>query len=339
MPGAKAMLLPIARARALLPGVALAATIAAAASFIAAHYGAPVMLFALLIGMAFNFLADDARCAPGITFASRALLRMGVALLGLRLTLGDLTALGWRSVAAVVLLIALTIGAGFVGARIFGRQWRFALLTGGAVAICGASAALALSAVLPPNDRLERNTIFTVVAVTSLSTVAMIVYPILFQALGLSDLASGFLIGATIHDVAQVVGAGYSISTDAGDLATVVKLLRVAMLPVVLTLVIVALRFRFAQTSAARPALPWFVVAFAGLATINSAGVVPEPVLGSASVLSGALLVTAIAALGVKTSLRSMTEVGGGHLAVVTLETGVLLIAGLALVLTGLVGS
>ena len=335
-----ALSLPIVQARTLLPGLALAATIAAAASFLGDHYGAPVMLFALLIGIAFNFLADDIACAPGIAFASRTLLRTGVALLGLRLTLGDLTALGWQTVAAVAGLIAATIGAGFVGARLFGRQWRFALLTGGSVAICGASAALALSAVIPPNDKLERNTLFTVVAVTSLSTVAMIAYPILFSSLGLSDLASGFLIGATIHDVAQVVGAGYSVSNEAGDFATVVKLLRVAMLPVVLTVVILVLRVRFAgEASSARPSLPWFVVVFAVLAAVNSAGLVPVPVLESASVLSRAFLVTAIAALGVKTSLKAMAEVGGGHLGVVAFETAVLLILGLSLVLLGFVGN
>ena len=85
---------------------------------------------------------------------------------------------------------------------------------------------------------MERNTLFTVVAVTTLSTVAMIAYPILFAWLGLDDRQSGFLIGATIHDVAQVVGAGYSVSEEAGEIATIVKLLRVALLPVLLLIVI-----------------------------------------------------------------------------------------------------
>ena len=321
--------------RPLVPGLTLAATVAAAASFLGEHYGAPVMLFALLIGMAFNFLAADSACAPGIAFASKTVLRAGVALLGLRLTFGDLAGLGWQSVAAVVGLIALTIGTGFVGAKIFGRQWRFALLTGGSVAICGASAALALSAVIPPNDKLERNTLFTVVAVTAMSTIAMVLYPVLFNLLAFDDRTAGFLIGATIHDVAQVVGAGYSVSEPAGDTATVVKLLRVAMLPVVLTIVILCLRYADATPGGKRPGLPWFVVAFAALAAVNSTGMVPQPVLDGASTLSRAMLVTAIAALGVKTSLKAMAEVGGGHLGVVVLETLVLLGAALALVYSG----
>ena len=311
--------------RALAPGLALAATVAAAASFLAGHYGAPVMLFALLIGMAFNFLADDAACAPGVAFASKTLLRAGVALLGLRLTFGELSALGWQTVVAVAGLIALTIGAGFAASRLFGRGWRFAVLTGGSVAICGASAALAISAVIPHNDKLERNTLFTVVAVTGLSTIAMIAYPILFGALGLPDRVAGFLIGATIHDVAQVVGAGYSVSEVAGDTATVVKLLRVAMLPVAITAILLALRFADAGTPGARPGLPGFVVAFAALAVLNGTGLVPTAVAEGAATLSRGLLVTAIAALGVRTSLKAMTEVGGGHLGVVVLETLVLL--------------
>jgi len=322
----------IEKARTLAPGVVLAATIAGAATFLSEHYDAPVMLFALLIGMAFNFLAADTACSAGIAFASKTVLRAGVALLGLRLTFGDLSALGWQTIVIVVGLIALTIATGFVAARFFGRQWRFALLTGGSVAICGASAALALAAVIPPNDKLERNTLFTVVAVTTLSTVAMVAYPILFGALGLDDTTSGFLIGATVHDVAQVVGAGYSISESAGDTATIVKLLRVAMLPVVLTLVIVCLRFSPVGAAGGRPGVPGFLVAFVVFAAVNSTGYVPAVLTETASTLSRALLVTAIAALGVKTSLKAMTEVGGGHIGIVVVETLVLLGAALAVV-------
>ncbi len=134
------------------------------------------MLVALLIGMAFNFLATEGRCAAGISFTSRTVLRLGVALLGVRITVSDISALGICFVLAVVGLIALTVATGFAASRFFGRKWRFALLTGGSVAICGASAALALAAVIPPNDKMERNTLFTILAVTTLSTVAMVAY-------------------------------------------------------------------------------------------------------------------------------------------------------------------
>lgn len=314
----------------LAPGIGIALTIAAAASFLGEHYGAPTMLFALLIGMAFNFLASDGPCAPGIAFASKTLLRLGVALLGLRVTFNEVLSLGLGSILAVLGLMALTIATGFAAARLFGRKWRFALLTGGAVAICGASAALALAAVIPPNEKSERNTLFTVVAVTTLSTVAMIVYPILFKLLGMNDLETGFLIGATIHDVAQVVGAGYSVSDAAGETATIVKLMRVSMLPVVLLIVIACLRSNAA--TGARPSVPWFVTVFAVLVALNSFIGVPELISSTSADLSRWLLVTAIAALGMKTSLRAMTEVGGGHIGVVLIETLVMLGAAIVLV-------
>ncbi len=323
--------------RALYPGVAAAAVIALAAQFLGEHYGAPVMLFALLIGMAFNFLADTGPCAAGIAYASKTLLRIGVALLGVRLTAGDLADLGLGSIAAVIALMALTIATGFIAAPLLGRGWRFAILTSGSVAICGASAALALAAVIPSNDKLERNTLFTVVAVTTLSTLAMIAYPILLGALGFDERAAGFVIGATVHDVAQVVGAGYSISDPAGDTATIVKLLRVTMLPVVLTILILCLRFGPHGTEGGRPGLPWFVIAFAVLAGMNSLGAIPPVVGETASAVSRALLVTAIAALGVKTSLKAMTAVGGGHIGVVVIETLVLLGGAVLLVHYGIV--
>jgi uncharacterized membrane protein YadS len=169
-----------------------------------------------------------------------------------------------------------------------------------------------------------------VVAVTALSTVAMVLYPPLFGTLGLSDRETGFLIGATIHDVAQVVGAGYSVSDPAGDAATVVKLMRVAILPVVLVL---ALRgsTEAGSTGPTRvPLLPWFMVLFITLSVGGSLVALPVSLTGAVEAASRGMLITAIAALGVKTSLKAMLAVGGGHIAVVTIETLVLLAAAIA---------
>ena len=131
------------------------------------------------------------------------------------------------------------------------------ILTGGAVAICGASAALAISSILPKSGSRERDTIFTVIAVTTFSTIAMIVYPVIVTFIGLDDRAAGVFLGGTIHDVAQVVGAGYSISEEVGDLSTIIKLFRVSMLvPVVLLL---TLMFRAKTTEARGFFIPPFV--------------------------------------------------------------------------------
>lgn len=314
--------------RGLFPGLLLCVTIAAAASFLSDHYGGPAMLFALLLGIAFNFTVEEGKAKAGVEFASRFVLRLGVGLLGIRITVDQIASFGWQTPAIVAGLIALTIATGFGAARLFGRQWRFALMTGGAVAICGASAALAIASVIPHNDKTERNVLFTVVGVTTLSTIAMVIYPVLFGLMGLEDREIGFLIGATIHDVAQVVGAGYSISEEAGDTATLVKLMRVAMLPVVLVIVTLVLRATGTGTrGGAVPLLPWFMILFLFLSGLASAVELPEILRASVDNASRAMLLTAIAALGVKTSLKAIAAVGGGHVAVLTVETLVLLAA------------
>ncbi len=317
--------------RGIFPGLLVAAVLAIAATFLSEHYGGPTMLFALLLGIAFNFLSVEGKCAAGIEFTSRTVLRFGVALLGVRISVDQILDLGIEPIAIVVFAVAVTTLSGLVFARLCGRGWRFGILTGGAVAICGASAALALAAVLPKNEFTERNSIFTVIAVTTLSTVAMILYPLIIGAFSLDPQQAGIFLGGTIHDVAQVVGAGYSMSEQTGDTATFVKLLRVAMLaPVILTLSLV---FRKANATGGKTAfpLPAFVVGFAVLVVVNSMGLVPGTVQEPLIDLSRWCLVSAIAAIGMKTSLGAMAKLGFQHIAVVIGET--LLLAGMVLLL------
>ncbi|MFU1478941.1 YeiH family protein [Roseovarius sp. C7] len=306
-------------------GIFLACVIAASATFLSEHYGAPVMLFALLIGMAFNFLSTHEACAKGIEFSAKTLLRFGVGLLGLRLSIGDVESIGFTAVAAVVGFTLATLACGALLSFLFGRRMAFGLLAGGSVAICGASAALAITSVLPQRPGRDQDVLFVVIGVTALSTVAMIAYPVLFQGLGLSDLESGFLIGATIHDVAQVVGAGYSISDEAGVIATFVKMLRVALLPVVM--IIVMLSFRGAQSQ--RVTLPWFLVMFILLAILANTGLVPQVVSDLIKEASRWFLVIAISALGMKTNLATIVGVKPSYGAILIIET--LFLLGIAL--------
>ena len=152
-----------ARCAVLWPGLAMSAVVAVAALFLAEHYGAPVMLFALLLGMAVNFLSEDARCKPGIEFVARQVLRWGVALLGLKITLDQVQSLGWYSVFMVVLAVSLTIGLGIVMAKWMGFKPFFGLLSGGSVGICGASAAMAIAAAFPNHPQKDRATLFVVI--------------------------------------------------------------------------------------------------------------------------------------------------------------------------------
>jgi uncharacterized integral membrane protein (TIGR00698 family) len=321
----------------LFPGVLACGVVAAAATFLSQHYGAPVMLFALLLGQAMNFLSADGPCRPGIEFASRTLLRAGVALLGLRITLAQVSALGWGPVLLVGVCLVATIVVSVLAARLLGFQRLFGLLTGGATAICGASAALALSAALPAHPQKERATLFTVIVVSALSTAAMVLYPMLVQALGLDARQAGVFLGATIHDVAQVVGAGYSLSREAGDIATIVKLLRVAMLlPVILVATAITRSRGDAGGGKRPPLLPGFALAFAALVLVNSTGVVPAALQAAGSDASRWLLCTAIAAIGMKTQLKDLASVGFKPIALMVGET--VFLAALALLLLRSVG-
>jgi uncharacterized integral membrane protein (TIGR00698 family) len=219
--------------------------------------------------------------------------------------------LGWQPLAIVVISLVLTIGVSMLAARLLGFKSLFGLLTGGATAICGASAALALSAALPQHPLKERALLFTVIGVSALSTLSMIANPMLARALGLDAVQSGVFLGGTIHDVAQVVGAGYGMSQETGDVATVVKLLRVAMLLPVIVVAAWMTRSRGAEGGSARaPLLPWFALAFAALVALNSTGWVPPAVQVWGNDLSRWCPVAAIAAIGMKTQLKKLATVG-----------------------------
>ncbi len=308
-------------ARAAVPGLLLSATIALAVRFVSEQLGGPAMLYALLFGMAFNFLTEDERFATGIRFASRHILRFGVALLGLRITTGEVMDLGWPVVALIVASVVATILIGALIGRAFGLQGDQSVLSAGAVAICGASAALAIASVLPPHKDHERNTILTVAGVTALSTVAMVIYPVFVTFLGYDNATAGVFLGATIHDVAQVVGAGYIISDQTGEVSTLVKLIRVACLvPVVITISLLMHRHR-SPDAAGGPLLPWFLVAFVALVIVNSAGWVPDQLHTALTPVSSWCLLTAVAALGVKTSLKALADVGPKPVGVMVLQT------------------
>ena len=294
------------------PGVAVATAVALAASFIAQRYGAPAMLMGLLLGMAFHFLNETPRVGPGLELVAVKALRLGVALLGLRLTVADVASLGWTPVLLVVCAVLATLLFGVVLGRLLGCDRQLGVLTGGSVAICGASAAMAISSVLPKGPDTQRQTLFTIIGVTSLSTIAMVLYPIIGDVLQFNDQEMGIFIGATIHDVAQVVGAGYSVSPTTGDLGTFIKLLRVAMLvPVVLVIGII---FRNKVSAAAdrekAPAFPLFLIGFIVLFAINSTGLIPGDVIQPVANLAPALLLVAIAALGIRTSMQEVMTIG-----------------------------
>ncbi len=313
------------------PGALVSLVVGIAAMFLSEHYGAPVMLMALLLGMAMNFLSEDSRYQAGLDFTAKHVLRTGVALLGLRITVDQIMAVGWEPLAMIVVSVALTIAFGMGLAKLMGFKTFFGLLTGGAVAICGASAALAISAAMPTHPLKERATLFTVIGVSSLSTIAMMLYPMLAQYLHLSPLQIGYLLGGTIHDVAQVVGAGYSISTQVGDTATLIKLIRVAMLlPVIALTGWLARSYIMAEgdnTTASKaapvkpPLLPGFAVAFLALVALHSTAWLAPWLVNAGQKTSQWFLVFAMSAIGLKTHLKQIVTVGWKPVALMLLET------------------
>jgi len=312
------------------PGFMASIVIAGAAGFVASSSGGPIMLFALLLGMAMNFLGEVDGCEKGIAFTSSFVLRLGVALLGLKITLGDVAALGWSPLLLVLAAVSVTIVTSIIVARWMGFDPRFGILSGGATAICGASAAMALSAALPSHPLKQRATLFTVVGVSTLSTVAMLLYPAIARLAGLDDTHAGIFIGATIHDVAQVIGAGFAFSHDAGNTATIVKLARVAMLlPVILCVGLATRSSGAAETQDRPPLLPWFATGFAGLVVLNSVLPIPHLVREVGGDASRFFLVASIAALGMKTRFREILSVGWKPVVLMVMETA--FIAGIAL--------
>jgi uncharacterized integral membrane protein (TIGR00698 family) len=305
------------------PGIASTLIVALAATYLSDHYHAPPVIFALLLGMALNQLSAEVRYAPGINVSARTLLRISVALLGLRITFSQIGSLGWSTAAMVVVTVPLTIGFGWALARMMKLDGRYGVLSGGAVGICGASAAMAIAVAWPRRDS-ERDTVVVIACITTYSTIAMVLYPALISHLHFDALQTGRFLGGSIHDVAQVVAAGYASSAQAGDSATIVKLMRVAMLlPVVLVITLAAARR--ADPSAAEqkkvPLLPGFLIGFVLLAALNGFDLVAKPLASVLTEASKWLLVTSVAALGMKTSLREMMAVGKTAIALIAAET------------------
>lgn len=320
----------IEKARGIAPGLLLSLGVAIAAILIApalksvggGRVNLPDMVIALILGILLFPIAQKPLFQPGITYAVKTLLRYAIALLGLRIAFGDIAALGAGTAALVVLAMALTLASGILLARILGQAEGAGALIGAANAVCGASATLATATVVPDYKNKSADIAFTVVMANAISTIVMLAYPPLCQMLGLSPQETGILLGLSIQDMAQVVGAGYAVSEPVGNTAVIVKLFRVLLLlPVVL-----AIGWYFMQrgekAGSASVPVPGFALAFVVFAALNS--FLPATALASAYGPLKALLIEfsrwgmliAIAALGLGTSLAALLSIGWRHVAI-----------------------
>ena len=307
-----------------LPGALVTAIAALAAAWLADHYAAPIVLMGLLIGLALSFLSQDKRTHAGLDLMSQTALRVGIVLVGARITAEQLAELGPLPFALLVLIMLAVIIVTVASARLFAQDRHAALLAGGATAICGASAALALYSLIGDKRVDQARFTLTLVGITVASALAMTLYPVLAAELGLSDAQAGFLIGASIHDVAQAIGGGFSFSPQAGEVATIVKLTRVALLAPMLMLVGLWLARADGDGAGKRRIplrLPWFILGFLGLAAVNSLVALPKPAIDAANIAAQALLLLAIVATAMKARLHLLLDQGWRSFAPIIVAT------------------
>lgn len=321
----------VAAARRLLPGLALTAALAAAAlalgrfEWLSAH-GFSALTLAIVLGIVlgntlYPRLAHAA--GPGVAFSRQSLLRLGVVLYGLRLTVQDIGHVGLAGVAIDAVMLASTFGL----AMLVGTKWlkldpSTSMLIGAGSAICGAAAVMATEPVV--KARAEQVTV-AVATVVVFGTLGIFLYPELFRAGAAWGFfphdANGFGIyaGSTIHEVAQVVAAARSVSPQAADSAVIAKMVRVMMLAPFLVLLSAWLGRPGAATGASDSAaqggkrsvaIPWFAFAFVGMVLFNSLRWLPQPALAVAAEVDTALLAMAMAALGLATHLGAVRSAG-----------------------------
>jgi uncharacterized integral membrane protein (TIGR00698 family) len=300
----------------MFPGLAACGVASAAAAWLSDHYHFPIILLGLLVGLSLNFIAQDERTHRGLDFASRTCLRFGIIVLGLQVTFAQIGALGVMPFLALLAVMLCAFVGALLGGRISGQSSYASILAGGATAICGASAALALYGVIGKDRLSQAQFALTLVGISLASAFAMSVYPMLATELHLNDREAGFLIGASIHDVAQAIGGGYAFSDAAGGYATIVKLARVALLAPVVALASVALGTGEQASGAAAPtiwrrlALPWFITAFLAVLALNSVLKIPVGISQAALTGSKALLLMAVTATAIRSRMDLLMKMG-----------------------------
>ena len=297
-----------------IPGVALAALGAAAGYGVHALLpGLPWLTASLILGVIAGCIppfrpALDGPLKPGLALASRRLLRIGIVVLGLKLSLADVAALGWLAILLIVALVAvsfvITLGIG----RLFRLEGDQAVLMAAGFSICGVSAVGAMSAARGSDERDQGTPI---ALVTLYGTLAIVVLPLLAGALHLSHLQFGHWVGASVHDVGQVVATAQTAGAAALAIAVVVKLTRVLMLAPMVAIASISTRVRGRATAAKRPpVVPLFIVGFVVAVLVRTFVPLPDAVLTAADILQSALLACALFAIGASLRLERLARSG-----------------------------
>lgn len=294
--------------------IAIAALIGARLPGMAGH-GLSALSLAILAGALIGNLKpalSHGTHEAGLHFAQRVLLRGGVALYGFNLDLGQIAAVGARGVGIDVVMVTTTLLLGlWLGTRVFGLDRDTALLTSAGSAICGAAAVVATVPILPDDGRQAARTAAAVATVLLFGTLAMLIYPLLYQFVGMGASPFGIYVGSTVHEVAQVVAIGNLLGDDVARNAVIVKMIRVMLLvPFLLTASAVLRRNGNARQGPGRITIPWFALGFIACAGLNSLECLPPGMVAALRLISLAGLAAAMAALGLGTTLARLRQTG-----------------------------
>lgn len=265
------------------------------------------MLLGIVVAYTFG---SPAAAAPGVRFAVQRVLRLGIILLGARLSLAAIIAIGLDALGLVLVCMALALAVALLGGRIFGLPPRLALLIGVGTAVCGNTAIVATAPVIKAEDR---EVSYAVATITLFGTLAVFAYPFIGRALGLSDADFGTWAGVAVNDTSQVVAASSAYSPEARDVATVVKLIRNALMAPLIVLIAWWWQ-RHAEagdvSGGVRKAVPLFVLGFIALALLRTVGIIDTGLAALLDELARACILIALAGVGLSTRLREMRAIG-----------------------------
>ena len=272
-------------------------------------------IIALFMGTIINSFFHPAWIKPALKFTSKRILKVAIVLLGASLSVNTIMSVGKMTFFVMIFTFAMCFGGGYFVRKLFGLNWKLSNLISAGTGICGGSA---IAAIAPVIDADDKDIAFAMSSTFLFDMVMIALYPLMGKALGMSDIAYGIWAGTSVNDTASVVASGYAFSEAAGDFATMVKLTRtIAIIPTVLVFAWIGTRAKQKEMEAANgqkvnlmKVIPWFIAGFLLLAILNSIGVIPVTVSGIMKSASKFLMVTALAAIGLNTSLLDFQKAG-----------------------------
>ena len=272
-------------------------------------------IIALFMGTAINSFFHPGWIKPALKFTSKKILKLAIILLGASLSVNVIMSVGKMTFFVMIFTFAMCFGGGYFIRKIFGLNWKLSNLISAGTGICGGSAVAAIAPVIDADDK---DIAFAMSSTFLFDMLMIALYPIMGKLLGMTDIAYGIWAGTSVNDTASVVASGYAFSEAAGDFATMVKLTRtIAIIPTVLVFAYIGIRAKRKEMNADGgkkvnivKIIPWFICGFLALAILNSIGFIPPAASGIMKTVSKFLMVTALAAIGLGTSVTDFKKAG-----------------------------